>query len=78
MANKAEDPAHIEAAASDGHDYELKSAVVAAVNQHEHELTLTDLFRNHKAVVWWCFFWAMAAVGWWAIPGSWLQMMRRW
>lgn len=66
MAEKSMEPAHVEAAASDNHDTEsnLKSAVAATANQQEHELTLGDLFRNHKAVIWWCFFWAMAAVGW--------------
>ncbi|KAK4233172.1 maltose permease [Achaetomium macrosporum] len=68
MAEKSTDPAHVEAAASKAHDSEsmsnLKSAVVTAANHQEHELTLADLFRNHKPVVWWCFFWAMAAVGW--------------
>ncbi len=66
MAEKVMDPAHIEAASLDNHGSEpnLKSAVVAAANQQEHELTLADLFRDHKPVVWWCFFWAMAAVGW--------------
>lgn len=30
----------------------------------EHRLTLKQVFRGHPALVWWCFYWAMAAVGW--------------
>lgn len=30
----------------------------------EHELTLRDVFKNHLPLVWWCFYWAMAAIGW--------------
>ncbi|KAL2130763.1 hypothetical protein VTI74DRAFT_5962 [Chaetomium olivicolor] len=64
MLDKSIDPAHVESAASDNHDCESKSAAVAAANQQEHGLALADIFRDHKAIVWWCFFWAMAAVGW--------------
>jgi hypothetical protein len=64
MVDKAMDPAHIETASSNNHDDDSKSAVVATATQAEHDLTLADLLRNHKLVVWWCFFWAMAAVGW--------------
>ena len=30
----------------------------------EHDLTLKDVFRQHPKMIWWCFYWAMAAVGW--------------
>ncbi|KAI6365780.1 hypothetical protein MCOR25_005269 [Pyricularia grisea] len=30
----------------------------------EQELTLREVFKNHKIIVWWCFYWAMCAVGW--------------
>jgi hypothetical protein len=43
--------------------HELKGTVTDAV-QEEHDLTLKKVFREHKAIVWWCFFWAMCAVGW--------------
>lgn len=33
-------------------------------NQLEHDLTLKLVFNRHPALVWWCFYWAMAAVGW--------------
>lgn len=30
----------------------------------EHELTLRKVLRNHPALVWWSFYWAMAGVAW--------------
>ncbi|POR39121.1 General alpha-glucoside permease [Tolypocladium paradoxum] len=30
----------------------------------EHELTVTDVFKKHPALAFWCFYWAMAAMGW--------------
>lgn len=30
----------------------------------EHELTLRDVFKKHPSMIWWCFYWAMAAIGW--------------
>lgn len=33
-------------------------------NAIEHELTFKHVIRNHKALVWWCFYFAMCAIGW--------------
>ncbi|KAF2185327.1 maltose permease [Zopfia rhizophila CBS 207.26] len=33
-------------------------------NDLEHTLTLRDVFKYHKPLVWWCFYWAMCAIGW--------------
>ncbi|TPX17701.1 uncharacterized protein E0L32_002802 [Thyridium curvatum] len=41
-----------------------KEALASDAIQQEHELTLASVFQNHKKIIWWCFFWAMAAVGW--------------
>lgn len=41
-----------------------KEGLSSLANQQEHNLTLKTVFTNHKAVVWWCFYWAMCAVGW--------------
>lgn len=30
----------------------------------EHQMTLKDVFTKHPVIVWWAFYWAMAAVGW--------------
>lgn len=30
----------------------------------ENELTIAEILKSHKLIVWWCFYWAMAAVGW--------------
>ncbi|TDZ67823.1 Major facilitator-type transporter ecdC [Colletotrichum trifolii] len=53
---------HLEPSVSHHHD--PKSAAVATTNQQEHDLTLREVFKNHKTIVWWCFYWAMAAIGW--------------
>lgn len=47
-----------------------KTENVGIERQAEHDLTLKQVFRNHKALVWWSFFWAMAAVGWYALSFS--------
>jgi hypothetical protein len=35
-----------------------------ADNEYEHRLTLGDIWRNHPALIWCSFFWAMCAIGW--------------
>jgi hypothetical protein len=30
----------------------------------EHQLTFRAVWKNHKAIIWWSFFWAMCAIGW--------------
>ncbi|KAH7041609.1 maltose permease [Microdochium trichocladiopsis] len=45
------------------HCVDKDTPVENAIGQ-EHELTLGQVFRHHKAVAWWCFYWAMCAVGW--------------
>ncbi|KAF6823973.1 maltose permease [Colletotrichum plurivorum] len=52
---------HLEPSVSHHHD---PKGAAATTNQAEHELTVRDVFKNHKAIVWWCFYWAMAAIGW--------------
>jgi hypothetical protein len=42
----------------------LKQEAIRVDHNVEHALTVKQVFKNHPAVVWWCFFWAMAAVGW--------------
>jgi hypothetical protein len=37
---------------------------VQADHNLEHGLALRDVFKKHKPLVWWCFYWAMAAIGW--------------
>ncbi|KAF5024667.1 hypothetical protein F66182_3289 [Fusarium sp. NRRL 66182] len=41
-----------------------KSQAVDADRKAEHELTFKQCFRQHPALVWWCFYWSIAAVGW--------------
>ncbi|VTT83770.1 unnamed protein product [Fusarium fujikuroi] len=43
---------------------DAKSHAVEADRQAEHELTLKQCFQKHPAIVWWCFYWSIAAVGW--------------
>lgn len=42
----------------------VKEQALRADHNLEHETTVKQVFRNHPALVWWCFYWAMAAVGW--------------
>ncbi|KAK8021726.1 general substrate transporter [Apiospora arundinis] len=41
-----------------------KQDQIAADHKLEHDLTVRDVIRNHPKLVWWCFYWAMASVGW--------------
>lgn len=41
-----------------------KQLAIDADHSLEHDTTVKQVFRNHPALVWWCFYWAMAAVGW--------------
>ncbi|KZL72414.1 maltose permease [Colletotrichum tofieldiae] len=52
---------HLEASVS---HHDAKGAATATTNQQEHDLTVREVFKSHKAIVWWCFYWAMAAIGW--------------
>lgn len=63
MARKEDEPAH-EAEVSGVEDIGKAQNTLAVADQLEHDLTLADVFRRHKMLVWWCFYWAMAAVGW--------------
>ncbi|CRK30939.1 hypothetical protein BN1723_003692 [Verticillium longisporum] len=44
--------------------HDTKEGMSTSANQQEHELTLKTVFKHHKAVIWWCFYWAMCAIGW--------------
>jgi hypothetical protein len=43
---------------------DAKSHAVIADHQAEQNLTLKQCFRQHPRVVWWCFYWSIAAIGW--------------
>lgn len=43
---------------------EAKDGLTSSAIQQERDLTLREVFKNHKAIVWWCFYWAVCAVGW--------------
>jgi hypothetical protein len=56
-------------AAAGGHavtveDITTKKRQFEIEQKAEHDLTLGQIFRHYPALVWWCFYWAMAAVGW--------------
>lgn len=44
--------------------HEGKDGLTSSAIQQEHDLTLREVFKNHKLIIWWCFYWAMCAVGW--------------
>lgn len=37
---------------------------VAEDARQEHTLTLREVFKNHRPLAGWTFFWALCAVGW--------------
>jgi hypothetical protein len=41
-----------------------KTSLVAVDADAEHQLTFRDVWKNHKAIIGWSFFWAMCAIGW--------------
>ncbi|RFU23972.1 hypothetical protein B7463_g12368, partial [Scytalidium lignicola] len=40
----------------------INDAAVAAAE--EHSMSIMDVLRNNKRIVWWCFFFSMSACGW--------------
>jgi hypothetical protein len=44
--------------------HDSKDGPTTAAIQQEHDLTIRDVLSNHRTLVWWCFYWAMCAVGW--------------
>jgi hypothetical protein len=56
---------------SENVDYEKDVAVAKvedrnadSANEQEKAITLRHVFKHHHTLVWWVFYWAMAAVGW--------------
>ena len=41
-----------------------KDGLTSSALQEEHEITLREVFKKHRLIIWWCFYWAMCAVGW--------------
>ena len=47
------------------HDEGLNKRDEAAIAvAEEHRLSMRDVLRHDKRIVWWCFFFSMSAVGW--------------
>lgn len=40
---------------------------VADNNEEERQLSLWYVLLHHKALVWWCFFFAVSAIGWYVL-----------
>lgn len=40
---------------------------VAIATAEEHSLSMKDALLNNKRVLWWCFFFAMSAIGWYVL-----------
>lgn len=61
----------LEAQAHGAEFVDLKADAVNEERQAESELTLKQFLVRYPAIVWWSFYWAMAAVGWYvAFPSS--------
>jgi hypothetical protein len=58
-------PAHKASSDNDG-----RLDGMAEDNIAEHDLTIRDVFKNHKMLLWWSFYFAMCAVGWYGSTGS--------
>jgi hypothetical protein len=46
---------------------DVKPTLPNADIDQEHQLTFRDAWKHHKAIVGWSFFWAMCAIGWFAL-----------
>jgi hypothetical protein len=56
---------HVERTA-DAHSFENEGrrGSVAKDAVAEHELKFMDVLKHHKMLIWWSFYFAMCAVGW--------------
>jgi hypothetical protein len=45
-------------------DVSLKRDEAAIATAEEHSLSMKDALLNNKRILWWCFFYAMSAIGW--------------
>ena len=54
-------------------DVQLKRDETAIAIAEEHSLSMKDALLNNKRILWWCFFFAMSAIGWYvhALTGKW-------
>lgn len=43
---------------------EAKGAELSIDASQEHQLTVREIWKNHKQLMAWAFFWAMCAIGW--------------
>jgi hypothetical protein len=48
---------------NNGHKFGIATADIDT----EHQLTLGHVWKHHKAIIGWPFFWAMCAVGWYVL-----------
>lgn len=56
---------HVEKTFDDGSfENEERRGSVAADTHAEHELKFMDVLKHHKMLIWWSFYFAMCAVGW--------------
>ena len=45
-------------------DVSFKRDEAAIASAEEHSLSMKDALLNNKRILWWCFFFAMSAIGW--------------
>ena len=45
-------------------DVSLKRDEAAIASAEEHSLSMKDALLNNRRILWWCFFFAMSAIGW--------------
>jgi hypothetical protein len=44
-----------------------KTDEAAIAVAEEHRLSVKDVLRNDRRIVWWCFFFSMSAIGWYVV-----------
>lgn len=65
--DRKEDVDALESRVSGVEDISAPKAAMRDDHKLEHRMTVKEVFTNHPALVWWTFFWAMAAVGWYVV-----------
>lgn len=59
---------HVEKTADVGSfENEIRRGSVTKDATAEHELKFMDVLKHHKMLIWWSFYFAMCAVGWYVL-----------
>jgi hypothetical protein len=45
-------------------EHQPKQDALGYHRSEEDSLTMTHIWKNHKAIIGWSFYWALCAIGW--------------